>query len=58
MKTLCARCPFRAHYDRKPRSLLGKLWRWHINWCPGWMIYMKSLPDDERETVKQQYSLK
>ena len=27
----CATCSFRAKYDDRPKSLLGRLWRWHAN---------------------------
>ena len=47
----CATCRFRAIYERKPRSILGRLWRWHIKFCPGWKGYMKSLSEEEREAV-------
>ncbi len=35
----CEKCGFRAKYDRDPRSLLGRIWRWHANWCPGQEIF-------------------
>lgn len=54
----CENCKMRAKYDRKPKSLLGRFWRWHINWCPGWKSYMQSLNDQERAGLKQQYQLK
>jgi hypothetical protein len=38
----CENCNFRAHYDKKPYSFLGKFWRWHINYCPGWKGYFTS----------------
>ena len=47
----CASCSFRATYDRKPKSILGRIWRWHIRWCPGWKSYMKSLPEDEKTVI-------
>lgn len=47
----CAKCKIRGLYERKPRSILGRLWRWHTRWCPGWKAYMKSLSDQEREAV-------
>jgi IS1 family transposase len=53
----CAACSFRARYDKNPRSLLGRLWRWHANWCPGWKSYMKSLPDQERRELAEKYDL-
>ncbi|MEJ2070731.1 MAG: hypothetical protein P8X65_10610 [Syntrophobacterales bacterium] len=53
----CAACSFRARYDKNPQSLLGRLWRWHANWCPGWKSYMKSLPDQERLELAEKYDL-
>jgi len=54
----CENCAFRAKYDNNPKSFLGKLWRWHINWCPGWKAYMKSLPDEKRTVIAEKYNLK
>jgi len=54
----CSHCPFRARYDKNPKSIIGRIWRWHINWCPGWKAYMKSLPGDQRAKVAAQYHLK
>jgi hypothetical protein len=47
----CAKCKFRGIYERKPKSLLGRLWRWHANWCPGWKAYLRSLSEEERNQV-------
>lgn len=54
----CGQCRFRAKYDHNPRSFLGRLWRWHIRWCPGWNRYMRSLPDEERMGLVERYDLK
>jgi hypothetical protein len=54
----CATCTFRAKYDTRPKSLLGRLWRWHANWCPGWKSYMQSLADDERINLAEKYAMK
>lgn len=54
----CKNCPWRAKYDSKPKSLLGRLWRWHIGFCPGWREYMKNVSDEKRKELVQQYSLK
>jgi hypothetical protein len=54
----CAECKARAKYDNNPKSLLGRLWRWHINWCPGWKAYMKSLSQEERNRVQEKYQYK
>jgi hypothetical protein len=51
----CGECSFRAKFDNKPKSLLGRIWKWHIKWCPGWKSYIASLPDDEREEVLNKY---
>lgn len=51
----CANCTFRAKYDRNPGSFLGRVWRWHANFCPGWKSYMKTLPDDEKKAIVEKY---
>lgn len=54
----CENCPMRAKYDAKPKSFVGRFWRWHINFCPGWKGYMSSLGEDERVSVAQKYQLR
>jgi hypothetical protein len=51
----CAACPWRAKYDAKPKSLLGRLWRWHANFCPGWRSYMTQLPTDQKKAMIERY---
>ncbi|MBN2062811.1 MAG: hypothetical protein JW882_20580 [Deltaproteobacteria bacterium] len=57
-KNNCSDCPFRARYDSNPRSILGRLWRWHIRWCPGWKSYIRSLDENEKSKIMEQYKLK
>jgi len=52
----CEKCGFRAKYDKNPRSLLSRIWKWHTGWCPGWKSYIKSLPDEQRKIVLEKYS--
>jgi hypothetical protein len=54
----CENCKMRAKYDEKPKSFAGRFWRWHINWCPGWKGYMKTLDGQKRAELQQRYSLK
>jgi hypothetical protein len=54
----CENCGFRAKYDNNPKSLLGRLWRWHASWCPGWKTYMTSIPDEQRIGLAKKYNLK
>ena len=56
-ETGCENCSFRAKYDANPRSLLGRIWRWHAGFCPGWKSYMRSLPDDRRLELVKRYDL-
>lgn len=51
----CAKCFFRAKYDVNPKSLLGRIWRWHINFCPGWKVYFTSLSSEEKAKIAEQY---
>ncbi len=52
----CENCKFSAIYDKNVRSILGRIWKWHISWCPGWKGYLKSLPDENRKKLREQYS--
>lgn len=54
-KFKCERCSMRARYESNPRSLLGRFWRWHIRFCPGWRAYTRSLPDEERQKLAARY---
>lgn len=55
MKHVCINCPMRAKYDKDPKSLIGRFWRWHINFCPGWKAYFSSLSKEEQKTLRDQY---
>ena len=51
----CEKCKLKAQYDKNPQSILARIWKWHIGWCPGWKSYIKSLPDEERNRVLESY---
>lgn len=55
MASNCNNCPMRAKYDKTPKSLLGRFWRWHINFCPGWKGYLLSLSPEEQDKVRKKY---
>jgi hypothetical protein len=44
----CENCSFRKQYDKNSRSLLGRFWKWHTRWCPGWKKYVRENPGEER----------
>jgi len=54
----CDTCGIRAKYDRDPKSFLGRLWRFHATWCPGWKKYMNSLPPARRLETARRYGMK
>ncbi len=54
----CENCGLRAKYDNNPKSFLGRLWRWHIKFCPGWKSYFKDLPEEKKLELSNQYNLK
>jgi hypothetical protein len=54
----CENCKFRAHYDNKPNSLLGKFWRWHINFCPGWKGYFTSQSEEKKAELRTKYDFR
>ncbi len=47
----CAKCRIHRYYERKPKSLLGRVWKWHTGWCPGWKKHLKSLSDEDRAAL-------
>ena len=53
----CEHCSIRAKYDRLPKSLIGRFSRWHINFCPEWKRYMRSLDEEKRMLLKEKYQL-
>lgn len=51
----CPQCPMRQKYDRNPKSLIGRFWRWHIGFCPGWKAYFMSLSEDDKAEMRKKY---
>ncbi|MGL5682344.1 MAG: hypothetical protein ACRDDZ_04710 [Marinifilaceae bacterium] len=47
-KHACESCAFRKRAERKPNSILGRIWQWHTRFCPGWKAYQKSLPQQDK----------
>lgn len=54
-KKSCADCDIRKSYDKDPSSVLGRMWKWHIRYCPGWKGYLTSLPEKERQMIQEKY---
>ena len=44
----CETCAMRLKAEEKPKSLMARLWRWHITWCPGWKAYQEHLAAQEK----------
>jgi len=55
MKYPCENCKLHAAYDKNPKSLIGRFWRWQINFCPSWRGYFKSLPPEQQEELRKKY---
>ena len=54
----CEQCPLRQRYDRNPKSLLGRFWRWHIGFCPGWKAYFLSLDEQQKQALRLKYQFR
>lgn len=52
----CENCPLRANYDKNPKSFMGKFWRWHINFCPGWKAYFTAQSDEKKAELREKYN--
>ncbi|HNR57883.1 MAG: hypothetical protein PHN90_04845 [Methanothrix sp.] len=48
MAASCESCPIRRRAEKRPNSLIARIWRWHTGWCPGWRAYRKSLAEELR----------
>lgn len=35
----CVKCPMRLRAEKKPKSIMARIWRWHTGWCPGYRNY-------------------
>lgn len=55
MAHACENCKFRAKYDKSPKSALGRFWRWHINFCPGWKAYFTSQTPEVKVQLREKY---
>ena len=51
----CENCKFRAHYDHNPKSFLGRVWRWHINFCPGFKAYFTGQAPEVQAELRSKY---
>jgi hypothetical protein len=43
--TPCEDCGLRRFAERKPESIIARIWRWHTGWCPGWEAYQLALAE-------------
>lgn len=53
----CENCKLRAKYEKNPKSFMGRFWRWHINFCPGWKAYINSLDSEAQQTLCKKYNV-
>ena len=51
----CETCKLRAHYDKNPKSLRGRLWRWHINYCPGFKAFFTNQDAETKAAIREKY---
>ena len=51
----CETCRFKARYDKNPKSALGRFWRWHINFCPGWWAYFTNQDEQTKAALREKY---
>ena len=58
MEQKCENCKLRTNYEKNPKSFLGRFWRWHINFCPGWKGYFTSLSDEQKAELRAKYNFK
>jgi hypothetical protein len=49
----CEGCGLRRRAERKPDSLVARIWRWHTTWCLGWEAYQLSLSETQADHVQK-----
>ncbi|MFC1994463.1 hypothetical protein ACFLVI_04270 [Chloroflexota bacterium] len=54
MTSRCEACRMRLRAERKPNSIISKIWRWHIKWCPGWKSYQRELAANKDSSASEQ----
>ena len=54
----CETCPLRAKYDKNPKSIVGRFWHWHINFCPGWKGYFTHQDENVKNALREKYNFK
>lgn len=52
----CKNCGLRKKYEENPKSIVGRVWRWHINFCPGWKKYYLSLSKEKQFELSRRYN--
>ena len=48
----------RAKYDQNPKSLVGRFWRWHINFCPGFRAYFTNQDEEIQKEIREKYNFR
>jgi hypothetical protein len=48
----CATCGIRRRAEANPKSVMARVWKWHIGWCPGWKAYQKALAEAREGLVQ------
>ena len=54
----CENCKLRAKYDQAPKAFAGRLWRWHIGFCPGWKNYFTHQDEDVKAVLREKYDFR
>jgi hypothetical protein len=49
----CENCGIRRRAEKRPNSLLARIWRWHTGWCPGWKSYQRWLAEQASQQPAQ-----
>lgn len=52
----CETCPMRAKYDQDPKKFGSRVWRWHIDFCPGWKGYFLDQDEATKAQLREKYN--
>jgi hypothetical protein len=52
MESKCENCKLRKYAEKKPTSIISRIWKWHTMWCPGWKKYQQELAQQNTAKMK------
>ena len=56
IKSRCASCRLCLYPEKKPNSIVSRIWRWHTSWCPLEKAYEKKIIQTKHNFVQKSHN--